>query len=487
MRRAAICDLKGGKHMKHVIFLYAAALLPSAVSCTVPDAGRPNIILIYADDLGIGDIGCYGQQYIRTPFLDRMAAEGIVFTNHYSGSAVSAPSRSCLMTGQHSGHTVIRANKEMTGNGPSRAGQFPLPSDGTTMASMLENAGYATGIFGKWGLGSMESSGNPLKQGFDTFFGFADQKHAHNHYPSYLFDGNDTVNTGSRYALDLFFDKAADFITKNRNRPFFVYLAVTVPHRALQVPEEELAQYDTVFTEVPYSGDDGYLPHAKPKAAYAGMISRLDRKTGEIMDLLDSLGLSENTLLMFSSDNGPCSIGGVDTYFFNSNAGLSGAKRSLKEGGIRVPMIARWPGKINPGRKTDLLSAQYDYMATFAELTGCDVPDGTDGISFAPTLFGERQAEKHEFLYWEYIEQGGQQAVRIGNLKAYRKGLLENTDVQWELYDLERDPEEKYDLSYTMPETVFKVDSIARSQHSPAVLPEWEIFGNKHTEKNTEP
>lgn len=465
--------------MKHDIFLYAAALLPSAASCTVPDAERPNIILIYADDLGIGDIGCYGQQYIRTPSLDRMAAEGIVFTNHYSGSAVSAPSRSCLMTGQHSGHTVIRANKEMTGDGPSRSGQFPLPADVTTMASMLKDAGYATGIFGKWGLGSMESSGNPLKQGFDAFFGFADQKHAHNHYPSYLFDGNDTVSTDSRYALDMFFSKAADFIRANKDRPFFVYLAVTVPHRALQVPEEELAQYDTVFTEVPYSGDDGYLPHPRPKAAYAGMISRLDRRTGGIMDLLDSLGMSENTLLMFGSDNGPCYVGGVDTDFFNSTAGLSGAKRSLKEGGIRAPLIAKWTGKTAPGSKTDLLSAQYDYMATFADLAGCDVPEGTDGISFAPTLTGRPQKEKHEFLYWEYIEQGGQQAIRTGNLKAYRKGLLEDSSSPWELYDLEKDPGERHDLSRSMPETVARIDSIAAGQHSPAVLPEWEIFGNK--------
>lgn len=310
--------------MKHDIFLYAAALLPSAASCTVPDAERPNIILIYADDLGIGDIGCYGQQYIRTPSLDRMAAEGIVFTNHYSGSAVSAPSRSCLMTGQHSGHTVIRAN-----------------------------------------------------------------------------------------------------------------------------------------------------------AAYAGMISRLDRRTGGIMDLLDSLGMSENTLLMFGSDNGPCSVGGVDTDFFISTAGLSGAKRSLKEGGIRAPLIAKWTGKTAPGSKTDLLSAQYDYMATFADLAGCDVPEGTDGISFAPTLTGRPQKEKHEFLYWEYIEQGGQQAIRTGNLKAYRKGLLEDSSSPWELYDLEKDPGEKHDLSRSMPETVARIDSIAAGQHSPAVLPEWEIFGNK--------
>ena len=474
--------------------------LTAVFACLSCSSGteRPNIILFYADDMGIGDLGCYGQKYIKTPCLDRMAQEGMIFTNHYSGSSVSAPSRSCLMTGLHSGHTPIRGNREVRSDDPLEEGQYPLPADAVTIPEVLKAAGYATGAFGKWGLGSVKSYGSPLAKGFETFYGYADQRHAHNHYPQWLvsdssmvcldnpfFPVNESIPEdsgqdsfekykGNEYSLDLMVEEAKKFIRKNSDRPFFVYLPVIVPHRALQVPDEELAQYDGVFDEAPYYGTDKFTPHLRPKSAYAAMVTRMDRKFGEVMDLLEELGLDEQTLVLFSSDNGPCSIGGADIDFFDSALGMTGRKRSLHEGGIRAPLIVRWPGRVPAGTSNGILCAQYDFMATFADAAGVDVQGG-DGISLLPSMLGKTQ-EGHEWLYWEYLEHGGQQALRFGDIKAYRDSLTAYPDRAWEIYDLSMDPVEKEDLALLHPELAHKADSIAGSQHTAALVDEWNFL-----------
>lgn len=477
------------------------AMTAAAAACTAEKTPKPNIILIYADDMGIGDIGCYGQQHIHTPYLDRMASEGMVFTNHYSGSAVSSPSRSCLMTGQHSGHTYIRGNYEVASQDVMEEGQLPLPPGQMTIASVLKSAGYTTGAFGKWGMGSSVSYGNPNDQGFDTFYGYIDQRHAHSHYPTFLIcDGKKVeINNpyiprneqipedspteafekykGNEYSLDLMVDRAKSFICDNSDKPFFVYLPVIVPHRALQVPDEELDQYD--FDETPYYGNNKFLPHLKPHAAYAGMISRMDRKVGEIIDLLKELGIDENTMVLFSSDNGPCDIGGGDCAFFNSAMGLTGRKRSLHEGGIRAPLVVRWPGKIKAGSTSDILCSQYDFLATFAQIAGAKLPSATDGISILPTLTGKRQKKVHDFLYWEYEEVGGQQAVRMGTYKAYREGTKADHNKTWSLYDLSSDPAELDDIADANPEIVEAMAKIAAEEHLPSIVKAWNfVDGN---------
>lgn len=474
----------------------ASAILAFA-SCS-QKAEQPNIILFYADDMGIGDLGCYGQKYIMTPCLDRMAREGMVFTNHYSGSSVSAPSRSCLMTGMHAGHTPVRGNMEVRSDDPLEEGQFPLPCDVVTMPQVLKEAGYVTGAFGKWGLGSIRSEGSPLRKGFDTFYGYADQRHAHNHYPQWLvsdttvmgldnpaFPINDRIPEGAHpsnfekykgneYSLDLIIEEAKKFIKASKDRPFFVYLPVIVPHRALQVPDEELRQYDGCFDESPYYGEDKFTPHMRPKSAYAAMITRMDRKIGEVMDLVKELGLDENTLMLFSSDNGPCSIGGADIDFFDSALGMKGRKRSLNEGGIRSPLIVRWPGKVPAGSFNDILCAQYDFMATFADVAGAEAVYG-DGVSLLPSMLGHEQ-EGHSWLYWEYLEQGGQQAVRVGDYKAYRDSLSVYPDRVWQIYDLASDFAESDDVASEHPEIVAYADSLALAQHAPALLESWNFL-----------
>lgn len=483
--------------MKNRYLLGCMTTAFACLSCS-SEIERPNIILFYADDMGIGDLGCYGQKYIKTPNLDMMAREGMIFTNHYSGSSVSAPSRSCLMTGLHSGHTPIRGNKEVRSDDPLEEGQYPLPSDVVTMPEVLKKAGYATGAFGKWGLGSVKSSGSPIAKGFDTFYGYADQRHAHNHYPQWLvsdsvlvvldnpyFPVNESISEdsgpesfekykGNEYSLDLMVEEAKKFIIKNSDSPFFVFLPVIVPHRALQVPDEELAQYEGVFDETPYYGTDKFTPHMRPKSAYAAMITRMDRKLGEVMALLKELGLDEETIVLFSSDNGPCSIGGADIDFFDSALGMKGRKRSLNEGGIKAPLIVRWPGKVPAGTSNDILCAQYDFMATFADAAGVDIPDG-DGISLLPSMLGKDQ-EGHPWLYWEYLEHGGQQALRFGDFKAYRDSLAIYPDRNWKIYDLSSDPVESKDLASEYPEMVVKADRIAEEQHTEALLDAWNFL-----------
>ncbi len=459
---------------------------------------RPNIIYILADDLGYGDVGCYGQKYIKTPNIDRLASEGIRFTQHYSSAPVCAPARCCLMTGKHAGHAYVRNNFEIKDSSAFKAGQIPLPDETETIAEMLKNDGYTTAIIGKWGLGSIASEGAPNKQGFDFFYGYADQVHAHNHYPEFLWrndkqeflPGNiESVHPkidrtkeidnqeykkyeGKQYSLDLMANEAVKFIEENRNKPFFLYLTFIIPHKALQVPDESLKMYEGVFDEEPYDGKQGYTPHPKPLSAYAAMVSRMDKKVGIILDQLKKLGIDGNTIVMFSSDNGPAGGGGLDTRFFNSSGGLRGMKGQVYEGGIREPFVARWPGKITPGTTTDHVSAQYDLKATLAELNGQKLND-TDGISFLSTLLGQTEKQRqHESLYWEFSSGGGQYAVRTGNWKGVRTGVSRNPNNTWEIYDLSTDKAESKNLAAQHPELVEKFKQIV-SHRTPSHIQEW--------------
>ncbi|MDX9882944.1 MAG: arylsulfatase [Prolixibacteraceae bacterium] len=473
----------------------AGAISPSAAQKNK----QPNIIYILADDMGYGDVGCYGQKYIKTPNIDRLAAEGIRFTQHYTSAPVCAPARCCLMTGKHSGHAFVRNNHELKDSSDFKTGQLPIPDKTETIAEMLKKHGYTTAIIGKWGLGSIASEGAPNKQGFDFFYGYADQVHAHNHYPTFLWrndkqeflPGNiESVHPkvdrdketgideykkymGPHYSLDLMTDEAVRFIGENKKNPFFLYLAYVVPHKALQVPDESLKMYEGVFDEQPYDGKRGYTPHPKPLSAYAAMITRMDQKIGTILDELKKQGLDENTIVMFTSDNGPAGGGGLDIRFFNSSGGLRGMKGQVYEGGIREPFVARWPGKIAPGTVTGHISAHYDLMATLAELNGQKLND-TDGISFLPTLLGNSEKQqRHEYLYWEFSSGGGQYAVRIGNWKGvYSGGFGRNSPKSWKVYDLSTDESESNDLAAQHPELVEKFEQIAK-QRIPSHIKEW--------------
>ena len=447
---------------------------------------KPNIIYILADDLGYGELGCYGQTKIRTPNIDQLAAEGMKFTQHYSGSPVCAPSRCTLLTGKHTGHSYIRSNKEMGGWGPDEPeGQLHIPAETITLAKLLKTAGYTTGAMGKWGLGGPDTSGEPNRQGFDNWYGYLCQRVAHNYYPTHLWrntekdmlegneyfsahqklpadlDPNDKASyeqySGKQYSVDLMADEALEFVKANKDNPFFLYLPFTVPHVALQVPEDSLAEYEGQFPETPYLGEKSYLPHRAPRAAYAAMITRMDKHIGRIIDLVKQLGLDDNTLIMFSSDNGPTYNGGTDSTFFNSAGPLRGLKGSLYEGGIRVPLIARWPGKITPHTTTDHISAFWDVLPTLTELTGIDPPPDIDGLSFLPTLLGNNDKQKtHDYLYWEY---NGAQAVRMGDWKGYRR----RTNQPIELYHLKDDIAEQQNLAPIDLETLAQITDLMQS------------------------
>lgn len=421
---------------------------------------RPNIIYIMADDLGWAELGSYGQEKIKTPNLDRLAAEGIRFTQHYTSAPVCAPARYSLMTGRHAGHSVVRNNFEI-GSWDSHQGQYPMPADEITIAEMLKQEGYASGAFGKWGIGQPGSEGDPLKQGFDRFFGYNCQRHAHNLFPEYIVDqdervpleGNTATVYGKQYAPHLIAEAALDFVDQNKDQPFFMYYPTVIPHLALQVPYDELSQYINQWDETPYIGKS-YQPHPTPRSAYAAMISHMDRQIGRLMAKLEEHGLAENTVIFFTSDNGTTFLKEqVDYEFFNSVAGLRGLKGEVYEGGIRVPMIVRWPGKIEAGRTTDHHSAHYDALATIADITGIQPQSDHDGISYLPTLLGKEQPT-HDYLVWDFAGYGGQVALRQGNWKAIIRNLHKNPDAKMELYDLSKDPTESNDLAETLPEKV---------------------------------
>jgi arylsulfatase A len=408
---------------------------------------KPNIIYILADDLGYGDLGCYGQEKIRTPSLDRMAAEGMRFTNHYAGSAVCAPSRCVLMTGLHTGHARVRAN-----------GRMPIEPEDVTVAEVLKRAGYATAAIGKWSLGDAGTTGAATRQGFDYFFGYLNQGAAHFYYPESLDRNEGTVSLeanrdGKRgtYSHDLLTEEAIQFIRRSAPGPFFLYVPYTIPHAEVLVPEDSLSEYRDKWPEKPFPGGH-YAAQPTPRAARAAMITRMDRDIGRILDLVKDLGLDERTIVMFTSDNGPCTAGGQDPAFFESTGPLRGLKFGLYEGGIRVPMIARWPGKIPAGSVTDFASGFWDILPTCAELAGVQPPARIDGVSLVPTLIGRpREQAQRECLYWEHR---GWQAVRFGNWKAIRT----TPERPIELYDLKSDIGEENDLAAASPGLVAKAE-----------------------------
>ncbi|KPK87852.1 MAG: hypothetical protein AMS27_01210 [Bacteroides sp. SM23_62_1] len=482
----------------NILFLILL-LIPS--SCQHNKPTKPNFIFILADDLGYGELGCYGQKLIQTPNIDRLAGEGMRFTNFYSGSPVCAPSRCVLFTGLHTGHSYVRDNYEMGGYlDEEEGGQLPLPEDTRTLARILQQNGYLTACIGKWGLGGPGSSGIPTRQGFDFFYGYLCQKQAHNYYPSHLWRNEvwDTLrNTffhphqefqgdpdnlvdfekykGIDYSPDLMTMEALNFIRGNKDHPFFLYLPYTIPHLSLQVPDESLEKYKGKFDEKPYLGEGGYLPHPFPKSTYAAMISRMDEYVGQIMDLLEELELSENTLIMFSSDNGATFLSQVDTEFFTSHGRLRGSKGNLYEGGIRVPFIARWPGEINAGVVSNHTGGFQDILPTILEIAGINVPEDIDGLSMRNELTGGKEQAEHIYLYWEYRSGGGWQAVRSGNWKSVKKGITADPDAPIELYDLETDFSEKYDVAAEYPEIIEdmrKIMTYARvpSQYFPMAI-----------------
>lgn len=480
---------------------------------------KPNIIYILADDLGYGELGAYGQEKIKTPNIDALAGEGMLFTQHYSGAPVCAPSRYMLMTGKHAGHARIRGNDEWASRGevwnfekaisdPNLEGQRPILNSTTTLGEILQSAGYKTAVVGKWGLGAPLTDGIPNKNGFDFFYGYNCQRQAHQLYPKHLWkneekdwlnneivapgkdnrleEGADSLDLASfkkwdqvDYAPKKMQDEVLAFIDRNKDQPFFMYYASPLPHLPLQVPQEFVDDYVKIFgDEKPYMGKKGYFPNRYPRAAYAGMISYLDYQVGEIVTKLKDLGIYENTLIVFTSDNGPSYLGGVDAEFFNSAKPFPNdygrTKGFTYEGGIRVPMIASWPNHIKAGSKSNHISAFWDVLPTFSELVKVEAPSDIDGISFLPTLLGEDKQPEHEFLYWEFPSYQGQQAVRIGDWKGIRKNIFKG-NMQLELYNLKDDVAEKNDIAELHPEIIARMESIMLEEHTPADIEKFKI------------
>lgn len=470
--------------------LYTITCLTLAACTSIADKANsaaaphpPNIIYIMADDLGYGDIGSYGQQLIRTPHLDQLAQEGMRFTDHYAGTAVCAPSRCVLMTGKNMGSAAIRGNKQW-----SPHGQIPLPDSEVTVAELLKKAGYTTGMIGKWGLGISETEGNPNKQGWDYFYGYTDQVLAHNYWPEYLVKNGEKVMLSNEvkyldttawhkgygsfstlkqeYSNDLFTQEALSFIEREKANPFLLYLPYTLPHDNGEAPPGQRQ-------EVPDFGSYAAKNWASDSMGYAAMIERLDNYVGQIVKKIDDLGLAENTLIVFTSDNGPMQEYRGFPAFFDSNGPLRGGKRDLYEGGIRIPFIARWQGKIKAGASSKHLSYFSDFLATACDIAGVEVPNNTDGISYLPELLGEAQAQ-HPFIYFEFHERGKSQALRQGKWKAVKNDVFMNAEAEWELYDLSTDLSETDNIAKQYPEKVAELDALAKQAHQRDKL--WPLF-----------
>jgi arylsulfatase A len=446
------------------LFAALAWLTVDGVAVRQTASGRPNILLVQADDLGYGDLSAYGQTQFATPNLQRLAREGIRFTHYYSGSTVCAPSRAALMTGFHTGHGWIRGN-----------GDIPLRDEDTTIAMVLRDAGYRTAVIGKYGLGGPGTTGQPDRKGFDYAFGFLDHRHAHRQYTDHLYRNSQRVEAdlARDYVNDLFTREAEAFITAADPKPFFVYLNYTVPHAELRAPADSMAAFEGRFVEKPFvnaAADKrqtgatiegtslGYRSQPTPRAAFAAMITRMDRDIGRLVETIRARGLERRTLVMFVSDNGPHQEGGADPAFFKSSGGLRGIKRDLYEGGIRVPMIAKWAGTIPAGRVSDHVWAHWDMLPTLAEIARARAPKKLDGISMARALRGQRQSS-HEFMYWEFHERGFQQAARMGRWKAVRL----KKDAPLELYDLASDPREEHDVSAKERAVVARIEQRLRA------------------------
>ena len=475
----------------------------------VQEIYRPNIVYILADDLGYAELGVYGQEKIETPNLDALAKSGMIFTQHYTGTPVCAPARFNFLTGKHSGHSYVRGNDEWAERGrvwnykavvkdSTLEGQRPIPLETITVANKLKEKGYATAMVGKWGLGAPHTKSIPNNFGFDYFFGFNCQRQAHTYYPVHLYENdkryhlaNDTIAPGTKlakeadryneasysnyslneYASEVMFQKITQFVDNHKERPFFMYWADPIPHAPLQAPKRWVDYYIKKFgEEEPYTGNKGYFPAKNPRATYAAMVSYLDENVGKLIAQLKKEGIYENTLIMFTSDNGPTYNGGSDSPWFDSakpfKSDYGYGKGFLNEGGIRVPMIASWPNKIKAGSKTDLISAHYDVMATFCDISNAKIPENTDGISFFPTLIGNSDEQKiHDYLYWEYPEYNGQVAARMGKWKMLWKNIKKGNKTI-ELYNLEDDIAEKNSIAEKHPEITEKLFDIIKKEHS---------------------
>jgi arylsulfatase A-like enzyme len=431
-------------------------------------AEKPSILFILADDLGYGDVGCYGQARLRTPNIDRLAAEGVRFTQFYAGATVCAPSRCTLMTGLHNGHAYVRGNAKVN-----------LRPEDVTVAEVLKQADYATGLFGKWGLGHEGSVGVPTRQGFDEFFGYLDQHHAHNYYPTFLMKGEERVtlknvvpdedefgagvsSNKAEYSADLILDGALGFLDRHKQGPFFLYYATTLPHANNEGKNDGM--------EIPDPGRFADEDWPKAEKGRAAMVERLDADVGKLLAKLDETGRAQDTVVFFASDNGPHNEGGSKADFFDSNGPLRGTKRDPYDGGIRVPMIVRWPGHTHAGTTSNYVGDFEDFLPTAAELAGVTPPAGLDGISFVPAILGKADQPEHEFLYWEFYEQGSFQAVRMGDWKAVARPI--GGEVV-ELYDLAKDPGEVTNVVEQHPDVAKAAAEIMRREHVPSPL--WEV------------
>lgn len=512
-------DIIGSIYQDLKIYLCISILL-FVISCSKSkdvNKNLPNIIYILADDLGYGELGVYGQEKIETPHIDALATSGMKFTEHYAGSAVCAPSRYMLMKGKHPGNAYIRGNDELSERGdiwsfeamydnPELEGQRPIPAETVTIGKLLQSAGYKTGAIGKWGLGGPCTVGHPNEQGFDFFYGYLCQRQAHTYYPTHLWKNKQRVYLDNElisphqtlseeldpyewssyekfqdqpdHSAELMHIEALQFIEQNQENKFFLYLPTPIPHVPLQAPEHWIDYYVNKFgDEEPYPGGN-YTPVRYPNATYAALISYMDEQVGELIEKLKDLDLYDNTLIIFTSDNGPTFTGGVDPEYFDSAAPFKGTygwgKGYLHEGGIRVPMIASWNGKIPEGSISDHISAQWDVLPTLSEIAGIETPDDIDGISFLPTLIGkEKEQKQHEFLYWEIPEYGGQQAVRMGKWKGIRKNMINNQNIEIELFDLEKDIREDHNIADEHPDIVEKIKLIMEKERT---APENDLF-----------
>jgi len=442
---------------------------------TIAQDKKPNIIFILADDLGYGDIGCYGQQKIETPNIDKLAQKGMRFTQFYSGSTVCAPARSSFLTGLHTGHTAIRGNK-----GYDPEGQSPLPDSIVTFANLLQQNGYATAAFGKWGLGYITTGGDPNKKGFDLFYGYNCQSLAHNYYPDHLWNNHDRIDLAvkdSIFSGDLIHKEAMQYIKNSGQRPFFLYLPYTMPHAEVIAPHDSTFYYYVKkFNEQPFTAKrmyDGRQLGEYPHASFAAMVSRLDKYVGEIVKLVEEKGIANNTLIIFTSDNGPHKEGGGDPEFFNGNGIYKGIKRDLYEGGIRVPFIAYWPGRIKP-KVEGHPAALWDMYPTFLQLAGIPIRKKVDGISIAPLLLNNAKQKPHEYFYWEFHENDGRQAILWGKWKAIKLSVGKISDPSIELYDLSKDPGEMNNVAVQNPAIIKKMKGMFLKEH--AYDPDWPLL-----------
>lgn len=504
---------------KYFLLLFCLNLILSFKHNDViePVMQKPNIIYIYADDLGFGELGIYGQVKIETPHLDQLGRDGKVFMQHYSSAPVCAPARYMLLTGKHSGHAYIRGNDEWRERGEvwdfakavkdsTLEGQRPVPEGTLFFPSVLQKNGYATALIGKWGLGAPHTHSIPTKMGFDYFFGYNCQRQAHTYYPTHLYENEKRYHLNNRlvvpgtklaeganpgniesyeayhqneYAPDVMYDKMITFLNHKKDQPFFIYWATPLPHNAIQAPQKWVKYYENKFgPEKPYLGQNGYFPHRSPRAGYAAQISYMDEQVGNLVDYLKKNNLFDNTIIMFSSDNGATFSGGTDAPFFNSNGihdEIYGkGKGFIYEGGIKVPLIAHWPGKIKPEINKKLITAQYDLFNTILDLAGIKHKFKNDGMSFAPALLGKRKQKTHDFFLWVFPEYGGQVALRMSNWKLVRQNLKsEGKDPTLELYDLSTDPNEKTNVASQHPDIIKKMQQIYRKEHQ---TPETERF-----------